>query len=283
MKRLLTFSLSLATLAQVASCKKTKWEYDESNAPRTNAIVENAFAEMANMSDQAYNGGTFVYGIGEPIIRYQYKHTVTVAEKADCNVIITIDTVGSQDTITIDWGNTNCTCNDQKQRRGKLIISYNGSYYNPGTIIRYTPVNYYVNNHKVEGLMTVENMGANGQGQPYYNVDINGVVTLTTGEIATYVSSQVRTFTNGYNTQLWIYDDEWDVTGTATAQVVNGDGYVANITSPLHVKVGCPYITKGTLEITPSGNSMRKIDYGSGTCDGTFTIEINGHTYTINI
>jgi hypothetical protein len=281
MKKLLILSLSLAVLAQVTSCKK-KWQYDESSAPKTNAIVENAFAEMANMSDQAYKGGVFVYGIGKPIYRYQDSHEVTESEKANCNVIITIDTVGSQDTITIDWGNNNCTCQDYKQRRGKLIISYNGPYYQQGTIIRYTPVNYYVNDIKVEGLMTVENMGLNGSQQPYYNVNINGVVTLTTGEIATYTSAQVRTFTNGYNTVLNIYDDEWDVTGTANAQVVNGDGYVANITSPLHVKVGCPYITKGVLQITPTGKSTRTIDYGQGSCDGTFTIEINGHTYTIN-
>ena len=281
MKKLLILSLSLAVLAQVTSCKK-KWQYDESSAPKTNAIVENAFAEMANMSDQAYKGGVFVYGIGKPIYRYQDSHEVTESEKANCNVIITIDTVGSQDTITIDWGNNNCTCQDYKQRRGKLIISYNGPYYQQGTIIRYTPVNYYVNDIKVEGLMTVENMGLNGSQQPYYNVNINGVVTLTTGEVATYTSAQVRTFTNGYNTVLNIYDDEWDVTGTGNAQVVNGDGYVANITSPLHVKVGCPYITKGVLEITPTGKSTRTIDYGQGSCDGTFTIEINGHTYTIN-
>lgn len=282
MKRLLIFSLCLAALAQLAACKK-KWKYDESTAPTTNAIAENAFAEMASMSDQAYKGGTFIYGIGKPIYRYQESHEVTEVEKADCNVIITIDTVGSQDTITIDWGTNNCTCQDYKQRRGKLIIAYNGPYYQQGTVIRYTPVNYYVNDVKVEGLMTVENMGLNTSQQPYYNVNVNGVVTLTTGEIATYISSQVRTFTNGSTTQLWIYDDEWDITGTATATVVNGDGYEANITNPLHVKVGCPYITKGTLEITPTGKSTRTIDYGAGTCDGTFTIEINGHTYTINV
>ncbi|MGV3610445.1 MAG: hypothetical protein ACO1N0_05825 [Fluviicola sp.] len=281
MKKLLILSLSLAALAQVTSCKK-KWQYDESSAPKTNAIVENAFAEMANMSDQAYKGGVFVYGIGKPIYRYQDSHEVTEAEKADCNVIITIDTVGSSDTITIDWGNNNCTCQDYKQRRGKLIIAYNGPYYHQGTIIRYTPVNYYVNDIKVEGLMTVENMGLNASNQPHYNVNVNGVVTLTTGEIATYTSAQVRTFTNGYNTVLNIYDDEWDITGTANAQVVNGDGYAANTTSPLHVKVGCPYITSGVLQITPTGKSMRTIDYGQGTCDGTFTIEINGNTYTIN-
>ncbi len=282
MKRFLIFSLSLATLVQVASCKK-KWKYDESDAPKTNAIIENAYAEMGNMSDQAYKGGTFVYGIGKPIIRYQDSHSVSESEKANCNVIITIDTVGSQDTITIDWGSNNCTCDDGKQRRGKLIIAYNGPYYNQGTIIRYTPVNYYVNDHHVEGLMTIENMGPNSQGQPYYNVDIDGVVTLSTGEVATYVSDQVRTFSSGYNTVLNIWDDEWDVTGSATAQVVNGDGYVANVTSPLHVKTTCAYITKGTLEITPTGKSTRTIDYGNGSCDGTFTIEINGHTYTINV
>lgn len=281
MKRFLIFSLSLAAIVQIASCKK--WKYDESNAPKTNAIVESTFAEMGNMADQAYNGGTFVYGIGKPIYKYQDSHSVTEAEKADCNVIIAIDTVGVQDTITIDWGTNNCTCDDGKLRRGKLIISYNGSYYNTGTIIKYTPVNYYSNDNKVEGLMTVQNMGPNSQNQPYYNVDINGLVTLSTGEIATYVSNQVRTFTAGYTTQLWIWDDEYDITGTATATVVNGDGYSANVTNPLHVKVGCPHITKGTLEITPTGKSTRTIDYGTGSCDGTFTIEINGHTYTINV
>ncbi|MND90480.1 hypothetical protein D3C87_13230 [compost metagenome] len=281
MKQFLILSLAIATIAQVSSCKK--WKYDESSAPKTNAIVESTFAEMANMSDQAYKGGTFVYGIGQPIIKYGKYESNNAYEKADCNVIITLDTVGSQDTLTIDWGNNNCTCDDGKQRRGKLIVSYNGSYYAQGTIIKYTPVNYYVNDNKVEGFMTVENMGSNSSGQPYYDVNVNGVVTLSSGEIATYVSHQVRTFTNGYTTQLWIWDDEYDITGTATAQVVNGDGYDANITNALHVKVGCAYITKGTLEITPTGKSTRKIDYGQGTCDGTFTIEINGHTYTINV
>jgi hypothetical protein len=281
MKRFLILSLALAAILQVASCKK--WKYDDSSAPKTNAVVENAFAEMANMSDQAVKGNLVIYGIDKPIVRVGDYQSFTEEEKANCNVVLTLDTVGAQDTLIIDWGTNNCTCQDQKQRRGKLIITYNGSYYNQGTIIKFTPVNYYVNDNKVEGVMTVENMGPNAQSQPFYNVDINGVVTFSTGEIATYVSHQVRTFSVGYSTPLWVYDDEWDVTGTATAQVVNGDGYDAVITNPLHVKLGCPYITKGTLEITPTGKSVRTIDYGQGTCDGTFTIEINGHTYTINV
>jgi hypothetical protein len=105
---------------------------------------------------------------------------------------------------------------------------------------------------------------------------------LSTGEIVNYTSSRVRTFTAGYNTQFNFWDDEYDITGTANATVVNGDGYQAQTTAPLHVKVGCGYITRGTLEITPTGKPVRVIDYGSGTCDATFTVTINGTTYTIN-
>lgn len=283
MKKLVIFGLLLTAMFQFVSCKK-KFEYDNSKAPTTNAIVENAFMEMASMSDQAYNGGTFVYGIGEAIyVTDKTTQSDLDQLKANCNVIITIDTVGVTDTITIDWGTTNCTCNDYKTRRGKLIVSYNGSYYDQGTLITYTPVDYYVNDHHVEGSMTVENMGANSSSQPYYDININGVVTLSTGEVATYTSTRVRTFTAGYTTVLNIFDDEYDVTGTANAQVVNGDSYEAHTTSPLHVKIGCPWVTKGVLVITPTGKPARTIDYGNGDCDGSFTVEIDGHIYTVNM
>ena len=67
MKRFLILSLAFATILQVASCKK--WKYDNSTAPTTNAIVENAFSEMANMSDQAVKGDLVIYGINKPIVR----------------------------------------------------------------------------------------------------------------------------------------------------------------------------------------------------------------------
>jgi hypothetical protein len=116
----------------------------------------------------------------------------------------------------------------------------------------------------------------------YYNVSINGTVTKSTGEIITYTSTRVRTFTAGFTTPLNFWDDEYDITGTANATVVNGDSWEAHTTSALHIKVGCGYITKGTLEITPAGKPTRVIDYGTGACDATFTVTVNGNTYTIN-
>lgn len=281
MRKLIWIGIAIATLVPISGCKK-KWKYDGSTAPVTNAIVENAFAEMTNMSDQAVTGNMVYYKMPQVTFRYASASSAYEMEKTACNVIITVDTVGTADTLIIDWGTTNCDCNDGKQRRGKIITTWTGSYYNQGSIIKHVPQNYYVNDNKIEGQMTVQNMGVNGQSQPYYNVNINGTATLASGEIVNYTSTRVRTFTAGYNTQLYFMDDEYDITGTASATVVNGDGYDAVITSPLHVKVGCPYVTKGSLEFTPTGKSTRTIDYGGGACDATFTITINGNTYTIN-
>jgi hypothetical protein len=239
--------------------------------------------EMPNISDQAVTGTMTYYKLPEVTVRYASasKPYGDIA-KNTCNVILTLDTVGSIDTLVIDWGTTNCLCNDGKNRRGKIITTWNGSYYNQGTTIKHVPVGYYVNDNKIEGEMTVTNMGNNSSGQPFYNVNINGLATLTTGEIVTYTSTRVRTFTNGYTTQLWFWDDEYDITGTANATVVNGDGYSAVVVQPLHVKVGCAFITKGVLNFTPTGQMVRVIDYGDGTCDAKFTVTINGQTYTIN-
>src|SRR6218665_548533 len=280
MKRIVLFSLLAITLGFTISCKKKK--YDNSSAPRLNAFVEASFDEMTNMSDQAMTGNMVYYKMDLVTLVYADKvSNQEVVAKTDCNVVITIDTVSSPKSITIDWGSSNCTCNDGKQRRGKIITTFTGSYYAMGTVITHTPVNYYVNDHKIEGTKTVTNMGLNSSSKPYYNVAINGTAYMSTGEIIHYTSSRVRTFTEGSTTQAYFWDDEYDVTGTASANVENGDSYEAEILSPLHIKVGCPYITKGKLDITPSGKPTRTIDYGEGTCDGTFTITVNVHTYTV--
>jgi len=279
MKKIALLPVALLVALSFTSCKKNK--YDKSEAPKNNAIVENAFDEMTNMSDQAIKGNMVYYKM-DLVNVYYGKWDEGNAVKTPCTVNITIDTLSSPKSVTIDWGSSNCDCNDGKQRRGKIITTFTGSYYNAGTVITHTPVDYYVNDHKISGTKTVTNMGLNSSSQPYYNVAVNGLVNMSTGEIITFNSNRVRTFTAGSTTPLYFWDDEYDISGSATATVVNGDGWAANITAPLHIKVGCGYITSGTLEITPTDKPVRVIDYGTGDCDATFTITVNGNTYTIN-
>lgn len=284
MKKYIALSvLAVALISSLDACKKKeKEEYDNSSAPQSNAVIENAFDEMTNMSDQAIKGSLVYYKSPQVTVVYAEKHDASFTEKTPCNVLITLDTTGVNKTITIDWGTSNCDCNDGKQRRGKIITTFTGQYRDSGTVITHTPVDYYVNDNKIEGTKSVENKGLNSNGKPYFEISVNGSVTMSGGEIFTYSSDRVRTWTAGSETELNFFDDEYDITGSANANSTNGNGYVATITSALHVKVGCPYIMSGVLEFTPTGKLMRTINYGDGTCDNTFTVTVNGVTYTIN-
>ncbi len=274
------FLIAFVLLILISACGKKK--YDNSSAPKLNALAENYFSEFSNMSDQAVKGQMVFYKVGKVVVNDLANGKPFLSEKTDCNVVISLDTTGINKTITIDWGSSNCTCNDGKTRRGKLVTTFTGSYFAQGTVITHTPVDYYVNDNKVEGTKVVTNMGQNTSEQPYYNVEVNGTVTMSTGEIINYTSSRVRTFTSGYNTPNVFIDDEYSITLSSNATITGGDSYEAHTTSPLMVKVGCGYIKKGVLSITPTGKPERVIDYGDGTCDATFTITVNGNTYVVN-
>jgi hypothetical protein len=280
---------ALASLILLNACKKEDLKpegedntaYDNSSAPKSNALIESAYDEMSNISDQAINGDLQFYNSNKVTVFYVGKEEF-VYDKTECNVQITIDTLSSTRSVTVDWGSTNCDCYDGKQRRGKIITTFTGKYRDVGTIITHTPDNYYVNDNKIQGSRTVTNMGLNTESKPYYNVSVNGLVTMSTGEVFTYTSSRTRTWTAGFSTVLNFLDDEYEIRGTSSASSSNGNGYEAEITEALLIKVGCGFITKGILEFTPTGKLKRTINYGEGTCDATFTVTIGGKTYTIN-
>ncbi len=269
--------LFIGVLITLASCGK-KWDNDQSAL--VNYKIETSFDEMTNISDQAITGNMVYYKSGKVIITNPASYTSM--PKTACSVVITIDTTANPRVLTVDYGSSNCDCNDGKTRRGKIVTTYTGPYFAQGTVITHTPVDYYVNDIKIEGTKTVTNMGANANGQPYYNVQIDGMATLTSGTSVNYTSTRVRTWVSGYTTLLNHLDDEYDITGNATGIYSNGGGYTANTSSPVRIKVGCSFPTKGTISMTPTGKAERVIDYGDGTCDTQFTVTVNGHTYTFN-
>jgi len=274
MKKLVLFSAVAASLFNLVSCKK-KWDNDQSAL--VNLKIENAFDEMTNISDQAITGNMVYYKSGEII--YTKPGDKPAMPKTPCSVIITLDTINSLKTITVDYGTTNCDCNDGKTRRGKIITTYTGAYLATGTVITHTPLDYYVNDIKIEGTKTVTNMGSNNNSQPYFNVQIDGQATLTSGTIVDYTSTRVRSWISGYSTPLNRMDDVYDISGNATAAYSTGGGYTANATSPVRIQIGCGFPTKGIIELTPTNKPTRTINYGDGNCDAQFTVTVNGTTY----
>lgn len=232
------------------------------------ARMDQAFDEVDNFGDQAAEMGSVQLKGGANTL-------------SNC-ATVTKDTVGTPDSVTIDFGPTNCLCKDGRYRRGKIIITQVGHYKDSGFSRHFAFDNYYVNDNYVYGSKSVVNKGHNPSGHLYYEIAIDGhMVKNTTNDTVSHVANRTRTFTAGENTSQ-ISDDEYDITGSGTQTKANGKTFAMAITTPLHMAANCNWIESGTVSITPQGaTNPRVLDYGSGTCDDKATITVNGKTKNI--
>lgn len=268
-----TIVLTMAVFT-LAACKMKK----DDNAPAEDtgyatdhATLEKTFNDVQSIADEAGTSGslsTFRSGpatLGGPC------------------ATITNDTVSVPHVMTVDFGSTNCLCQDGNYRRGQIIVTYNGHYRDSGYAHTISFNNYFVNDNQVTGTKTVTNAGHNSSGQPYYNVSVNGSVILANNNgTISWTSTRTRTWVAGYNTTQW-QDDVYNISGSANVTRANGNTFSLTITSPLVIALNCHWIEQGTVQITPQNGNVRTLDYGNGTCDALATFTVNSHTYNISL
>jgi hypothetical protein len=195
---------------------------------------------------------------------------------------VTVDTVSSPRSITIDFGSTNCTCLDGRKRRGQVIATWTGKYRDQGTVISVTFNNYFVNDNQIEGTKTVTNTGLNAQEHPVYAVQVNGtIVKANNGGTITWNSTRQREWVAGFDTPLNIADDTYSITGSASGTTAAGLAYTIEITSPLVRKMTCLWFESGVIAVSPQGKQTRTLDYGNTGCDANATVTIAGVSFPI--
>lgn len=255
--------LACSALA-ITACRKDKdndLDLDYTSAS-DNARAEDVFADMLTQVDKAMDDN----GLRDA-----------------CDPVVTFDTTANPHTMTVDFGTVDCTAQNGRERRGRILVSWTGRYRDVGTVITITPDDYYVNGNHVQGTKTVTNLGPNSDGNLQFSVVVNGTLTAADGSwTATHHAQRTRTWIQGEDTP-GLLDDVYLITGGGNGVNRNGTAYAVSITSALRVAIGCPFITQGTVSITPEGRPVRTIDYGNGSCDGTFTVSVNGHTFTVTI
>jgi hypothetical protein len=198
-----------------------------------------------------------------------------------CIQSVTIDLDAMPHTMLIDFGTTNCVGQDGLTRRGQLLVTFTGPYTEPGTQITITPQNFFVNDHAIQGVKTVTNAGPNDQGQTHFNVAVTGTITAPDGSwTSTHNYQRTRTWIQGEGTPA-LLDDVYLITGGGNGINRNGVPFTVNITTPLRVEVGCPWIVSGVQEIIPGGLPARIINYGDGACDPQVTITVGGFSFVI--
>lgn len=263
MQRTLLTTTVLGLLALTA-CRKendTPVNNDYTSAV-DNSLSEALFNDLLKQADQAAEEGG-VRGMMDA-----------------CIDTIIIDTTAMPHTLWIDFGPVNCTGQDGRTRRGSILVTFTGPYRATGTVITITPQDYYVNDHHVQGSKTVTNLGPDGDGHTHFAIAVNGTVTAPDNAwTSTHTADRVRTWVQGEGT-LTPWDDVYLITGNGSGTNRHGLPYTLTITEALRVEVGCWYVVSGKLEITPQGLATRYVDFGTGSCDGTVTVTVNGFTFT---
>jgi hypothetical protein len=263
----------LLTLSLVSCKKDSKPGTGDSSleSAENNSLAETHFNDITTFVDvAAYNGASMTF-----------RTTEEQSPLSGC-VTVTVDTVSSPRKITIDFGATNCLCVDGRNRRGKIIATYNGKYKDSGTVIGISLDHYFVNDNQVKGTKTITNKVKNVQGNLIYEVDVNGqVVKANNKGTITWISLRQREWMAGANTPLYILDDVYGITGTANGTNASGNAYAITITQALVRKMNCKWFESGIVTLVPEGLPAVTLNYGSSGCDANAVVTINNNNYDI--
>jgi hypothetical protein len=267
---IITFSLFL-------SCVKKQEESDKDTVSSADSFLVTGMAnDLGNIADEA----------GRTKSVSSFKTAEAGAWISGC-ATLKFDTVivSNPDTVTVDFGNSNCQGNDGRNRRGSIQVVYTGKYRDSLTVITITPVNYFVNDHSVKGSKSVRNMGHNAQGYLVYEISEHITVVKAEGGSVTHEGKFIREWMNGEGTVSWA-DDIYYLSGTSNGTSSDGKSYRANITKKLVrlMTPGCRrYFVSGIIELMPANRATRTIDFGDGSCDNEAVVTINGKTYTVQL
>jgi hypothetical protein len=194
--------------------------------------------------------------------------------------IITVepfDLITFPKTITVDFKD-GILCKDAITRKGIVTIISTNWYGQEGSEHTATFSNYFHEDYKVEGTHSVKNLGRNDDNQLKYSVTIeNGKITTKEGEIISYKENSFRTWIEGSESPLNIWDDAYLLEGSQNGMNSKGLEYALSIEDPLHVVLLPRGIKSGILNIDIGKIKDIELNYN------TSTITILGISYPILI
>lgn len=269
------------------SCKKKETEDNDTGSSTDNAFAEASFNDIAVIADQASAGSTPSYRSSED----------NGSLLSNC-ATITFDTANQSnvDTMTIDFGTTNCACADGRYRRGKIIVQYTGlsfpvHYRDSGMTATITTSNYFVNDNQILGTKTVTNNGWNSSQHLTWSINVNGTIhKANNGGTVTWNTTKTKELLAGqasHGAPITWGTAKVGITGSAYGTSANGHNFTATVITQLVRDFSCianrRHIVSGKLDFAPANKPVRHIDFGTGACDDIATVTIGNNVYTVHM
>jgi hypothetical protein len=241
------------------------------------AMADAYFQDLEDMTGIAIEAPTDdELGIGRA------KSTIVVEDhRFNCDgIVITIEP-GETSTkenpkgvLTIDFGTEGCEDLKGNVRTGKLIFTYSGKRFMPGSSVVATTDNYQINDVLLEGTRTVTNItGSTAESPRFTSVLENGKATFPNRVVTreSEITWKWNRAANSLNDELVVEAGSW-----ASGTTHSGREYEVDVLDELVYKRQCGIAVSGIKEYTFGNDRRITIDYGDGECDKTFTVTVGG-------
>lgn len=191
----------------------------------------------------------------------------------------------AQKKMILDFGE-GCASPSGVIRKGKIIVSYTGRYWIPGTVVTTTFEKYYVDGKKIEGTREVKNNGFNAADKFF-----TFTTSLKNGKII-WEDGTSRSFDARHIKRVYLPSGDrgimYAVNGGSKGINREGNAYMAEIIEPLIfmercVKSGTKVPSKGVLKIVVKEGKSMLINFGNDGCDREVSITRGDRTKTITL
>lgn len=267
--------LLAASISLFTACKKDSTDNNsskETSVDKNSLLAERTFNDIGNYTSTAISAGKGKLKSGE-----------TVMFPGTGCLQISFDLTSAPYKLILDFGSSNCLCEDGLYRRGKIIVSTATGFGDSLATLTTTLENYFVNDNQIIGSRVLAYKGHNNAGNPNLDVTVNGSIVLASGEgTITYQAEHNTELTEGEATPDYT-DNVFSITGSASGTAITGQSFSSVITSPLISKMSCGYFVSGIVELTPAAEPVRTLNYGNGDCDNKATVTVSGITFEITL
>lgn len=275
--RKIMFISTIAGIMTMVACNEENEEpsvTEQASIATTEADISAAFEDIDDMAELTVELSTEPAG-------------GRVSELDDdrfCEGVFSVEGDKESGTITLDFGDG---CADKKGnvRKGKIIITYKGRRFEPGSSATTTFADYSINNVAIEGIRTVVNISESLESAPTFSVNlVDGSATWPDGAVATREAEKVHVLVRNANP----LNDLLKVAGEANGTTRNGVAYEMVITDSLVFKRGCRAIKRGRIpvegvKVIETENKTITVDFGDGTCDGEVEVIVDGKSEELTV
>lgn len=270
--RIISGFLAAFAILFIASCR-------DEEADTLSDQEEQAIAEYSTLADNSIDEELLV------IEDIELATSPNGRSNESC-VVVTRDTAAK--TVTLDFG-TGCVGRFGRERSGKVIINYGGTFGDQLANRVITFEDYFVDNKEIQGQIELRNFNRNGEGQLTAERKVTGyTVIFPDGNTFELNGTVTRTLISGgedgvRGNEVIEITGSWEGTSTRNRTITR------TITEPIISDFSCRTSggflrVAGQEEMTIANTAVtrtRVINYGDGTCDNEFSITVNGRTFTI--